>query len=110
MVQILSALAELEAKMTRKRVQQGIAARQAADDDYKHGRAPIGLQKDDGHLAPADDFRHVQEMLLKVDQDEMSQREAASRLDCGRKTIRRHLRNSRELYELPPAEESQYLG
>ena len=47
--QLLGVFAELEANMAQQRTKEGIAARQQ-NDDYHHGPAPLGFEKDDGRL------------------------------------------------------------
>lgn len=97
--QLLGVFAELEAEIKRQNIREGIAARQASDD-YKHGPAPLGYEKDSGRLVEGSDFHRVCEILEQVARDEMSQRQAAEELDCGRKTIRRTLNDRPELYGL----------
>ena len=99
LLQLLGVFAELEAEMTRKRVREGIAARKASDD-YRHGPAPLGFEKDDGQLREAPEYDRVCTVLAMVDDDEMSQRKAAEELGCGRKTVRTAVRERRELYGL----------
>lgn len=90
MLQLLGVFAELEAEMTRKRVREGIAARQE-NDDYHHGPAPLGFEKDDGQLIEGDDYHDVVATLEMVASDDLSVRKASQRLDCGRATINRAL-------------------
>lgn len=99
MLQVLAAVAEFEAKITQRRVREGIAARQESDE-YFHGPAPIGFRKEDGNLLESTEYDRVCSILDMVDSDEMSQREAARRLDCGPKTIRRAINDNPELYGL----------
>ncbi len=82
--QLLGVFAELEAEIKRQNIREGIAARQASDD-YQHGPAPIGFEKDSGHLVEAENYHRVCEVLEQVARDDMSQRQAAKELDCGRK-------------------------
>jgi len=97
--QLLGVFAELEAEIKRQNIREGIAARQATDE-YKHGPAPLGFEKDSGRLVEADDYHRVCSVLEDVARDEMSQRQAAKELGCGRKTIRRTLNDRAELYGL----------
>lgn len=99
MLTILAAVAEFEAKITRQRVREGIAARQESDE-YHHGPAPLGFEKQDGQLIESTEYDKVCSILDMVKADEMSQREASGRLDCGRKTIRRAINENPELYGL----------
>jgi DNA invertase Pin-like site-specific DNA recombinase len=99
MLQILAAVAEFEAKITQQRVREGIAARQESDD-YHHGPAPLGFEKDDGRLLETTQYDQVCAILKMVAEDELSQRQAANRLDCGRKTVRRAINEKPELYGL----------
>lgn len=95
--QMLGVFAELDAKIKRQNIRQGIAARQESDE-YNHGPAPIGFEKDNGELVEAGDYHRVCEILERVARDEMSQREAAKELDCARKTVRTAVRDRPELY------------
>lgn len=95
--QMLGVFAELDAKIKRQNIRQGIAARQESDE-YNHGPAPIGFQKDSGELVEAGNYHRVCEILERVARDEMSQREAAKELDCARKTVRTAVRDRPELY------------
>lgn len=99
MLQILAAVAEFEAKITQQRVREGIAARQESDE-YHHGPAPLGFKKEDGNLIETAEYDRVCAVLEMVANDELSQREASQRLDCGRKTVRRAIREKGELYGL----------
>lgn len=99
MLQILGAVAEFEAKITQQRVRDGIAARQESDE-YHHGPAPLGFQKDDGHLRETAGYDRVCAVLDMVAADELSKREAAKRLDTSRPTIRRSINDRPELYGL----------
>jgi DNA invertase Pin-like site-specific DNA recombinase len=98
--QMLGVFAELDAKIKRQNIRQGIAARQESDE-YRHGPAPLGFEKDDGSLVEAGDYHRVCEVLEEVARDEMSQRQASKELDCTRKTIRTAVRKRPELYDLP---------
>lgn len=98
--QMLGVFAELDAKIKRQNIRQGIAARQESDE-YRHGPAPLGFAKDDGRLVEDADYHRVCEVLEEVARDEMSQRQAAKELDCTRKTIRTAVRERPELYDLP---------
>lgn len=98
LLQLLGVFAELEAEMTRQRVREGIAARQA-DEDYHHGPAPLGFAKNDGRLVETDNYDRVVTVLELVQREEMSKRKAARELDTSRRTINRALDRS-ELYGL----------
>lgn len=98
LLQLLGVFAELEAKMARKRVREGIAARQA-EDDYHHGRPPLGFSKEDGRLVEGDRYDSVVAALEMVQKDELSKRKAASELDTSRRTVNRALERA-ELYGL----------
>ena len=97
--QMLGVFAELDAKIKRQNIRQGIAARQESED-YHHGPAPLGLKKDNGTLVESGNYHRVCETLEHVVRDEMSQRQAANELDCGRKTIRRAVNERADLYGL----------
>lgn len=99
MLQILGAFAEWEVRMKRQNTKEGIAAREAADDDYHHGRPPFGFEKEDGHLYPGDRYHEIVAVLDEVMKDEMSKRQAAKELATSRRTINRALERA-ELYGL----------
>jgi DNA invertase Pin-like site-specific DNA recombinase len=99
MLQVLGAVAEFEAKITQQRVREGIAARKESDE-YHHGPAPLGFEKDDGVLVEATNYERVCAVLEMVADDDVSQREASKRLECGRKTVRRAINENPELYGL----------
>lgn len=84
--QLLGVFAELEAAMIQQRTREGIAARQA-NDDYHHGRAPLGFEKDDGRLIEGERYDAVVTVLEMVQKGEMSKRKAAQELDTTRSTI-----------------------
>lgn len=97
--QMLGVFGELEARIKRQNIREGIAARQSSDE-YRHGPAPLGLEKDDGRLVEGADYHRVVTVLEQVAAGEMSQRAAAQELDAGRKTIRRAVNERAELYGL----------
>lgn len=97
--QLLGVFAELEANMAQQRTREGLATRQA-NDEYHHGPAPLGFQKDDGRLVEAEDYHDVVAVLDMVAKDELSKRKAARRLDTSRATIGRAIEERPELYGL----------
>lgn len=96
--QLLGVFAELEARMAQQRTREGIAIRQQ-NDEYHHGPAPLGFEKDDGHLIEAENYDQVCTTLELVRKDELSKRKAARELDSSRATINRALDRG-ELYGL----------
>lgn len=98
MLQLLGVFAELEAEMTQQRVREGIQTRMT-NDEYHHGPAPLGFEKDDGYLIETSDFDRVRAILGKVKAEEMSKRKAAQELDTSRKSIYRALEKE-ELYTM----------
>lgn len=96
--QLLGVFAELEANMAQQRTKEGIAARQQ-EDDYHHGPAPLGFEKEDGRLVENEQFHDVVAALEMVQKDELSKRKAAERLDSSRPTINRALDRA-EVYGL----------
>jgi len=98
MFQLLGVFAELEANITQNRVKEGIAIRQN-NEEYHHGPAPLGFEKNDGHLIEAPNFDNVRAALDSIQNDELSKRQAAKELDTSRRTINRALDRS-ELYGL----------
>ena len=97
--QLLGVFAELEAEIKRQNIREGISARQESGD-YQHGPAPLGFEKDNGRLVESADYHRVCSVLEDVARGELSQRQAASELDCGRKTVRRAVNDRPELYGL----------
>jgi len=95
---LLGVFAELEAEMVQQRTKEGIAARQA-EDNYHHGRPPLGYASDDGHLVPAANYDQVATTLEQVVKRHTSKAQAARELDTSRKTINRALERM-ELYGL----------
>lgn len=98
MLQMLGAFAEWEANVKQMNTKEGLAARKE-NDDYHHGPAPLGFEKDDGHLIEAPSYHDVVATLEMVQKDELSKRKAARRLDCARSTVGRALERA-ELYGL----------
>jgi DNA invertase Pin-like site-specific DNA recombinase len=97
--QLLGVFAELEAKIKRQNISEGIAARQE-NEDYHHGPAPLGFEKADGQLVEAADYQRVAEVLDRVARGDLSQRQAAKELDTSRRTVRRSIEERAELYGL----------
>jgi DNA invertase Pin-like site-specific DNA recombinase len=95
--QLLGVFAELEARIKRQNIREGIQARQESEE-YRHGPAPIGFAKRDGHLVESENYQRVVEVLDQVARDEMSKRRAAKELDSSRRTIRRAVSERAELY------------
>jgi DNA invertase Pin-like site-specific DNA recombinase len=98
MFQLLGVFAELEAAMIRQRVREGIATRME-NDEYHHGPAPLGFEKDSGRLVEAANYDSVRTALDMVINDELSKRKAAQNLGTSRPTIDRSL-DRLELYGL----------
>lgn len=99
MIQLLGVFAELEARIGQKRTREGIAARMEAEDNYHHGRAPLGFESEDGKLYPTENYDHIGSVLELVRNEELSKRKAADELNTSRKTIDRALDRG-ELYGL----------
>jgi len=98
MLQLLGVFAELEAEMTRQRVKEGIQTRME-NEEYHHGPAPLGFEKNDGRLIESSNYDRVRAVLEMVEDDAMSKRKAAVDLDTSRRTIGRALER-KELYGL----------
>jgi DNA invertase Pin-like site-specific DNA recombinase len=96
MLQLLGVFAELGAEMTRQRVKEGIRTR-INEEEYHHGLAPLGFEKEDGYLIEAPNFDRVRSVLELVQDEELSKRKAAHQLDTSRRTINRAL-DRQELY------------
>lgn len=97
--QLLGVFAELEAKIKRKNVSEGIAARQQ-NDDYHHGPAPLGFEKEEGRLIEAANHDRVCSVLDAVVRGDMSKRQASKELDTSRRTVQRAIEDRPELYGL----------
>lgn len=78
------------------------AIEERRENGVKWGRAPFGFNKSNGELEPKDGFEEICDTLQKVDDSELSQNKAASKLNTSRTTIRRILTDNdrRELYNL----------
>ena len=98
MFQLLGVFAELEANMAQQRTKEGIRTRMA-NEEYHHGAAPLGFEKNDGRLIESARFDAVRTTLELVLDDELSKRKAAAELDTSRRTINRCL-DRLELYRL----------
>lgn len=88
--QLLGVFAELEANMAQQRTKEGLAAR-LSQEEYHHGPAPLGFEKDDGRLVEADDYHDVVATLEMVQKGNLSKRKAAERINTSRATIARAL-------------------
>lgn len=97
--QMLGVFAELEAKIKRQNIREGIAARQESDE-YRHGPAPLGFEKDDGRLVEGENYQRAVTVLEAVARDELSKRQAAKELDTSRRTVQRAIEERPELYGL----------
>jgi len=97
--QLLGVFAELEAKIKRKNVSEGIAARQE-NDEYHHGPAPLGFEKDSGRLIEGANYDRVCSVLDRVARDDLSKRQAAKELDTSRRTVQRAVEQRGDLYGL----------
>jgi len=96
--QLLGVFGELEAKMAQQRTREGLATR-FSNDEYHHGPAPLGFEKNDGELTEATNYDEVRTKLDMVAHDELSKRKAARELDTSRRTIGRALERP-ELYHI----------
>lgn len=95
---LLGVFAQLEAELAQQRTKEGIRTRMQ-NEEYHHGRAPLGFEKNGGHLIEADGYDRVRSVLEMVVEDELSKRKAAKELDTSRRTINRSL-DRKELYGL----------
>lgn len=98
LLQLLGVFAELEANMAQQRTKEGLRTRME-NDDYHHGPAPLGFDKNNGHLREASEYDHVRAVLELVAEGDLSKRKAAKELDTSRRTINRALDRA-ELYDL----------
>jgi len=99
MFQLLGVFAELEAEMAQMRAREGLQARFEADEDYHHGRAPLGFRKTGGDLVQGPMYDTVSVVLADVHSGDLSKRKAAKELDTSRRTINRCLDRA-EMYGL----------
>lgn len=84
--------------MIQQRTREGIAARQS-EEEYHHGRPPLGFEKDDGQLLEGENYDRVVGVLDMVQKGETSKRQAARELETSRPTVDRAL-DRMELYGL----------
>ncbi|UWG48188.1 Recombinase family protein [Halanaeroarchaeum sp. HSR-CO] len=89
-MQMLGAFAEWQARVKQMNTKEGIAARQA-EDDYHHGRPPLGFEKENGRLIEGVNYDQVCAILDMVAKEELSKRKAAEELQSSRTTISRAL-------------------
>jgi len=94
---LLGVFAEFEAEMAQKRTREGIAARMQ-NEEYHHGPAPLGFEKDDGQIVEGENYDRVASVLDMVASGGLSKRKAARELDCGRATVSRAIDERGELY------------
>jgi DNA invertase Pin-like site-specific DNA recombinase len=87
-MQMLGAFAEWQARVKQMNTKDGIAARQR-EEDYQHGRPPLGFEKEDGQLIEGENYHQVCAVLDMVAKDELSKRQAAGELDTSRATVSR---------------------
>lgn len=90
MLRLLGVFAELEADLAQKRTKEGIRTRME-NEEYHHGPAPLGFEKNDGHLIESADYDRVRSTLELVEEGDLSKRKAARELDTSRRTINRAL-------------------
>jgi DNA invertase Pin-like site-specific DNA recombinase len=95
-MQMLGAFAEWQARVKQMNTKEGIAARQS-EEDYHHGRPPLGFEKSDGQLIEGENYHQVCAVLDMVLKDELSKRQAAQELETSRATVRRAIKRM-ELY------------
>jgi len=98
-MQMLGAFAEWQARVKQMNTKEGIAARQQ-NDDYHHGRAPLGFEKEEGELYEGPEYDRVCGILDMVAAGDMSKRRAAKELGTSRRSIGRSLDDRSELYGL----------
>lgn len=98
MFRLLGVFAQLESDLAQQRTKEGIRTRMA-NDEYHHGPAPLGFEKNDGHLIETDGYDRTRTTLQLVLDEELSKRKAARELDTSRRTINRALERQ-ELYGL----------
>lgn len=97
-MQMLGAFAEWQARVKQMNTKEGIAARQQ-NEDYHHGRPPLGFEKNDGNLIEGQNYDQVCAVLDMVQKGELSKRKAAEELNSSRATVSRAINRDR-LYGL----------
>ncbi len=100
MFQLLGVFAELEAELAQMRAREGLQNRIESDENYRHGRAPLGFVKNNGGIRPGPEYDLVVSTLSEVANGYLSKRQAAKRLDTSRRTINRSLDDRAGLYGL----------
>jgi len=89
-MQMLGAFAEWQARVKQMNTKEGIAAREQ-EEDYHHGRPPLGFEKDDGQLIEGQQYDQICAVLDMVNKHQLSKRRAAEELGTSRATINRAL-------------------
>lgn len=97
-MQMLGAFAEWQARVKQMNTKEGIAARQQ-EEDYHHGRPPLGFEKENGRLIEGENYDQVCAVLDMVRKENLSKRQATGEIDTSRKTVSRALQRER-LYGL----------
>lgn len=95
---LLGIFAQLEVEIAQQRTKEGIAVRQR-EENFHHGRSPLGFEKQDGRLIEGDNYDQVCAILEMVTEGNLSKRNAANELDTSRSTISRALERQ-DLYGL----------
>lgn len=80
-------------------ISQGIKERKK-EEDYHHGPAPLGFEKENGRLIEGPEYQRVVAVLDNVASGEQSKRQAAKKLDCTRHTIKTAVEERADLYGL----------
>jgi len=81
-------------------ISNGVQKRIKNDDEYHHGPAPLGFEKDSGRLLEGPEYHRVVSVLEDVARGETSKRQAAGELDTSRRTIQRAIEDRADLYGL----------
>lgn len=89
-MQMLGAFAEWQARVKQMNTKEGIAARQQ-EENYHHGRPPLGFEKENGRLIEGENYDQVCAVLDMVQKGDLSKRKAAREVNTSRATIDRAL-------------------
>lgn len=97
-LRLLEVFAELKMDVIKMPSREDIVPR-PMNEEYQYGPAPLGFEKDSGHLVEGSNYHRVCVVLEMVMEDELSKRKAAKELGTSRATIDRALDRTK-LYDL----------
>ena len=96
--ELLDLFAGLEVDFAKMASKENLVPR-PMNEEHRYGPAPLGFEKDGGHLVEGSNYHQVCAVLEMVMEDKLSKRKAAKELGTSRATIDRALDRT-ELYNL----------